>query len=468
MRKPPENRVHEFIAQPRRGLWRLALPMIAGMSVHTIYMIVDFAFIGTISDHAVAGITLVGPFFFVIIALLNGMATAFTALISQALGRRDEAEAGRVASASLGFAFGLGLVFLTIGALLGRRLLQAAGADGEVLDLAWAYFQVVVFTVPLFFVSGALRSVLTGEGDATTPLVIMGLSTVLNLGLDWLFIVGLGWGTRGAALATAAAQVFSLILFGVRVFIQRRTVARFRLRHAVPHRAMWRGLWIIGLPSAVGQLVMAAGSAAFIRLLAEFGWLTVAGYGAASRVDMIVRMPIIGLAGAAVTLLGMFAGSGRPDLVRSTALYAYRWGVTLAVVVGVAAFLCSGWVMRLFVDKPGSIDVGRTYLTYMLAMYPMMAFGMTTGRLLQGLGYGFPSLMITFVRVIAVSVPMAYVAVYVFDAPVQSVWISILVGAATSNVLSFLWVRRLVWRADPTRRARAAGTPAEAVSVPVD
>lgn len=459
MRAAPKNRVQQFIEEPRRALWRLAAPMIAGMSVHTLYMIADFAFIGTISDEAVAGVTLVGPLFFVLIALLNGSGTAYTALIAQALGREDPAEANRVASGSVGFSLLLALGLTAVGLTLGPQILRAAGAQGVVHAQAWGYFWIISLSVPLFFVSSALRAVLTGEGDTTTPMVIMALSTVVNLGLDWLLILGLGWGTAGAALATAAAQLFSLVLYVFRLFFQRHSVVRFNLADALPHRALWRGLWVIGLPTAAGQLVMAAGAGANNRLLTEFGTYVVAGYGAASRVDMIVAMPIFGLAGAAVTLIGMFAGACRPDLVRSTTLYTYRWTVTMAVVVGLAAYLGSTPILRLFVDDPAAVDIGRLYLGYMLFMYPLMAFGMTTGRILQGLGSGLPSLVVTTVRVLAIAVPLAYVAVYVYDAPVEAVWVSLIIGAVASTVISVIWVRRLVWRRDPTLRARAPRAP---------
>lgn len=456
MRPRIKNRAPQFIARPRWGLWKLAGPMMAGMSIHTIYMIVDFAIIGTISDQAVAGVTLVGPLFFVVIALLNALGTTFTALIAQALGRGDEVEASRVASGSLGVVVSLGVLFAAIGLLTGSGLLRLAGARGAVHDSAWAYFQVIAATVPLFFFSGALRSVLVGEGDTTTPVVIMGISTVVNLGLDWLFIQGFGWGTRGAALATAAAQVFSLTLFAVRLLVQHRSVVRFRLAYVLPHRGLVRGLVSIGLPMAAGQLIMAAGAGLNNRVLSEFGTAAVAGYGAASRVDMIVAMPIFGLAGAAVALIGMFAGAGRADLIRSTALYTYRWVLTLAVGVGGGAYLASAPIIRLFVADPAAVAIGRLYLGFMLFTYPLMAFGATTGRILQGLGHGLPSLVITGVRILGIGVPGAYVAVYGFGAPVQAVWIAMLAGGVVSNIISLLWVRKLVWQGDPTRHVRGA------------
>ncbi len=444
------SRLEEFIANPRRALWVLAGPMMAGMAVHTVYMVVDTAFIGSLGKQALAAVTFVGPLFFVLIAFFNGLSTAITALVAQAIGRGDHAEADRIASSAVTVSLGLGVFFSVAGVLGGRFMLQALGAEGEVLVHAWAYFEVISYTVPLFFTSAILRSVLAGEGDAKTPMYIMGVATVVNLSLDALFIFGLGLGVRGAALATTGAQVFSLTLFAWVLLVRKNSLVRFRLSALGYHRPLVTGLVAIGLPTAAGQIIMAMGMAANNRVLAQFGESTVAGYGAATRVDMLVAMPIFGLASAAVAVLGMFVGARRGDLVRSTALYVYRWVITLAVVVGTMAYLSSGVVIRLFIQDPEAVAVGRTYLAFMLAMYPLMAFGATSGRILQGLGYGVPSLIITLVRVLVVGVPIAYVAVFAFGAPVEAVWASLLVGGICSNVISAVWVRRLVWKRDPT------------------
>jgi Na+-driven multidrug efflux pump len=149
----------------------------------------------------------------------------------------------------------------------------------------------------------------------------------------------------------------------------------------------------------------------------------------------------------------MFSGAGRVDLVRSTAVYTYRWALVLATVIGLAAYLGSSGILGIFTSDLEALSIGRTYLGFMLFAYPMMAFGMTSGRLLQGTGHGMPSLIITSVRILLVGVPLAYAAVLFFGAPIEAIWMSALIGGVCSTVLSAWWVRRLVWRADPTIRA---------------
>jgi putative MATE family efflux protein len=434
-------------------VWTMAAPMMAGMAVHTLYMIADTAFIGTLGTEALAAATFIGPVFFLMVAMTMGLSTAVTALVAQAVGRRDTEGADRVAGTAMSFGIAIGCGMAVLGLGFGPTLLAHLGASGGNAVLAWQYFQIISLAVPMFFISSIFRAVLTGEGDARTPMLVLFGSTVLNIALDALFILLLDLGLRGAALATAASVLASLTTFGFLILRRRTAYVHFRVAHLAPSRPVLSRIVALAAPTAAGMAVMSVGGLLFNRLLARFGEIAVAAYGAASKIDMIVALPILGLAGAAVSVVGMFAGAGRIDLVRSTALYTYRWAVLLASLIGIAAFLGSREILSLFTDDPQAISIGHTYLAFMLFAYPMMAFGMTSGRLLQGLGHGMPSLVITSLRVLIVAVPIAYAVVFLLDAPIEAVWASALAGGLCSTILAFWWVRRLVWIADPTARA---------------
>ena len=436
----------------------MAMPMIAGMTVHTMYIVADTAFIGTLGTDALAAATYVAPLFFLTLALTMGVGTAVTALIAQAVGRGDAASADAAAGTAISSGLVLGVVFGGVGLAVGPWMLGVLGAEGDVARLGWEYFQILAAFMPLFFVSSVLRSILTGEGDAKTPMLVLAVSTLSNIALDALFILGLGFGLRGAAVATTLSVVISVSAFSVLLLRRKKAFVRLRLAAMVPRLSVLRPLFALAVPIAASMIVMSVGTMLYNLLLSDFGAIAVAAYGAASKVDMIVVLPIFGLSGASVTVVGMFAGAGRSDLVRSTALYTYRWAITLAAVIGGAAFLNSGSILRIFTDDPTAIAIGTTYLGFMIFAYPMMAVGMTTGRLLQGLGHGFPALFITTLRVLLVGVPVASVAVRVLDQSLQGVWVGILTGGVAATITSVLMVRQLMWRSDPTVKAMAART----------
>ncbi len=453
---PRTDRLQEFLDAPRRALWTMAMPMMAGMAVQTMYIVADTAFIGALGTEELAAATFVAPLFFLMIALTMGIGTAVTALVAQSVGRGDAPGADAAAGTAISSGLLLGFLFGGVGLAGGRWVLAAMGAEGRVVDLGWEYFQILAAFMPMFFVSAVLRSILAGEGDAKTPMIVLAIATLINIALDALFIPVLGMGLRGAAMATAVAVVISVATFSVLLLRRESAFVRLSVSALVPSRGVLKKLYGLAIPIAASMVVMSAGGMLFNLILADFGSVAVAAFGAASKVDMIVVLPIFGLSGAAVTVVGMFAGAGRSDLVRSTALYTYRWAVTLATVIGGAAFLTSGSILRIFTSDPTALAIGSTYLGFMIFAYPMMAVGMTTGRLLQGLGHGFPALFITTLRVLLVGVPVAWLAVNVFDQSIRGVWMGIVTGGACATVCSVVMVRHLMWRSDPTLKAVAA------------
>ncbi len=446
------DRLQEFLAAPTRALWKMALPMIAGTTVHTMYIVADTAFIGTLGTHALAAATFVAPLFLVILALTMGLGTAVTALVARAVGRGDATGADATAGTALVSGVILGLVFGVLGLVFGPWMLSVLGAEEAVVGLGWEYLQVLCLFMPLFFVSTVLRSILTGEGDAKMPMLVLAVSTVSNIALDALFILELDLGLRGAALATTLSVVISVAAFSVLLLRRTSAFVRLQLSSLRPSVPVLRPLFGLAAPIAASMLVMSLGGSLYNRLLSEFGSVAIAAYGAASKVDMVVVLPIFGLSGAAVTVVGMFAGAGRDDLVRSTALYTYRWAMTLAVVIGGIALASSETILRIFTDDATTIEIGTTYLGFMIFVYPMVAVGMTTGRLLQGLGHGVPALIITTLRVLLIGVPVAYGMVHLAGWSIEGVWVGILTGAAVATLTSVLLIRRLMWQAESVTR----------------
>ncbi|MBW2736788.1 MAG: MATE family efflux transporter, partial [Deltaproteobacteria bacterium] len=160
------TRLAEFIAHPRKAIWRLALPMIGGFTVHAVYGVVDMAFIGQLGPAALAAATFVHAPFFIAVAVANGLAAGVTANVAQAVGRDDSIAADGVASGGITIGLVLGGLLALAGLLGGQQGIPVLGAEGETARLAWAYFRWIAMGVPLIFISSVLRAVLTGEGDA--------------------------------------------------------------------------------------------------------------------------------------------------------------------------------------------------------------------------------------------------------------------------------------------------------------
>ena len=432
--------------------------MMGSMLVHVMYTVVDTAFVGRLDPQALAGMTLVFPVFMVLIAIANGVGSGISVLVSQAIGRQDLPAAERIAGTAVFLGLSIGALLSLCGLLWGQSLLANLGASAEVTRLGWQYLQIQVAISPLMLITTNLRFILTGQGDARTPLVVMLISSAANLILDPIFIFVLDLGIRGAALASAAAQLLGMLCFLVALFVLGRSLIRLRLSYMRSRLMLIVDVLRLGLPSSLAVLTMAVGSMLLNSIVARFGDTALAGYGAAARVDQMVAMPLLGLASAAVAVVGMFAGAARPDLIRQVALYVYRWALTIALALGVVAYLSSHVLMSIFTTDIATIQIGSHYLGYMLFVYPMMAIGIVSGRLLLELGYPGLSLLTAVIRLLLVAAPVAYVSVLLFDAPIDGVWTGVLSGSAASTVASIFLIRLYLWRRDPTVRATRPAT----------
>jgi putative MATE family efflux protein len=400
---------------------------------------------------ALAASTYVGALFFLANAVSSGLMTGITANVAQAVGRRSGKEASTIASNVLGLGLIIGISFTALSLAFGEQLMPVLGAEGESADLAWEYFKTLSYGMPILFYGSSIRAVLTGEGDAKTPMKVLMVSTVVNVVLDPIFIFTLGMGIRGAALATVVAMLASSSILTYIAFIRKSSFVRFGITFFGITARVIGPVLRIGLPVSLGLLVMTLGIGFINRVVSEFGQIAVAGYGAASKVDIFVALPVLGLSSATVAVIGMFSGAGRVDLVRFTALYTYKWILLLVMVLGTSALLASKWIVGLFTVDLYAIEIGTNYLKYMVVGYPLMAIGMMSGRILQGIGQGTPTLIFTFIRVLLIGVPVAYIAVYLFDTSIDWIWASGIVGGFVANVIAVWWVYEYVWKRDPTK-----------------
>jgi Na+-driven multidrug efflux pump len=248
-------------------------------------------------------------------------------------------------------------------------------------------------------------------------------------------------------MATVLSQLFTIAAYCYVAFIKKRSYIPFSwsIDSLRPRGHLIAPIFRIGFPAALGHLAMSLGAILYNRIIAEFGQASVAGYGAGSKVDMIVALPIIALASAVMSVVGMFAGAKRFDLVRKVIGYAFRTSVSIALLFSIAAFFASSYIIRIFTNDPDALQVGHVYLQYMVFAYPLMAVGITAGRILQGLGLGFPPFIITFMRVLLIGVPLSYIGVHYFHAPIDVIWMTMIGGSLIANILAIYWIRHYGW-----------------------
>ena len=200
--KKRHSRLKTFVANPSKSLWTLAIPIIAGMGIQTLYSIVDMIFIGRLSGSAIAAVAFNFPIFFFVMGITFGLGSGVTASIARFIGSEDKVNADNAAEHAILIALLISVFLTIVGLLYGKQILIKIGCTAEVLPQAWEYLKVSCYGLSFGVFSGFFRSILAGEGDMKFPMILAGFGTILNIILDPIFIFTLGFGVAGAAWAT--------------------------------------------------------------------------------------------------------------------------------------------------------------------------------------------------------------------------------------------------------------------------
>ncbi|MEC7855721.1 MAG: MATE family efflux transporter, partial [Candidatus Neomarinimicrobiota bacterium] len=411
-----KSRLKIFLDNPSKALWSLAIPIMFGMGIQTLYNLVDMIFIGRLGGQSIAGIAFNMPLFFLVLGLTMGLGTGVTASIARFICQNNKKEADNSAEHAIFMAVVISLFLSSLGLLFGERILSLFGAEGEILSIGWEYLHVMCFGMPFMIFSGFFRSILAGEGDMKLPMMVAGLGTVLNIILDPIFIfdlenyggLGFGLGVAGAAMATVISQAIVFCVFIYMLFVKEHSYITFRLKDfSFSSDIIW-DIVKVGLPASLSMVVMAIGQGVFNKILIHFSADTVAAYQVAGRLDMLVFLPIFSIAASLTTLVGMFFGAKEYDILRFTIKYGIISAFCITVLSSVLIYLFADLAVGFFTDDEFIISIAVTFLKLFAFVYPLISIGITTGRVLQGLGKGLPVLVITIVRVLGVSAPLAF------------------------------------------------------------
>ena len=435
------SRLKAFVDNPSKSLWTLAIPIIAGMGIQTLYSIVDMIFIGRISGSAIAAVAFNFPIFFFVMGISFGLGSGVTASIARFIGSDDKVNADNAAEHAILIAIVISALLTSLGLLYGKQILLKIGCTPEVLPEAWEYLKVSCYGISFGVFSGFFRSILAGEGDMKFPMILAGFGTILNIILDPIFIFTLGFGVAGAAWATTISQMIVFVIFIFMLFVKEHAYVKFQLRDFSLSKYILIDIIKVGLPASLSMIVMAVGQLIFNRMLATFSTDAVAAYQVGGRIDMVVFLPIFGIASALTTMVGMYFGANEIDKIR----YITKYGISRAFIItsigSILLYIFAPVIISGFTDEIVIKNIAVDYLRVISLLFPFISIGLTIGRILQGLGVGMPSLIITTIRVIGVAGPLAYYFIYMLGKPVEWMWYAMFISGIIATMISIIWLK---------------------------
>jgi putative MATE family efflux protein len=451
---------NDLTTAPIPGLIRrLAIPVSIGFFFNTMYNVVDTYFAGDYSTAALAALSYSFPVFFILIAMGSGFSTGATALIGQALGRGDRAEASLTGAQGVILGGLLAAVIMIVGYLSAPALFRLIGAEGEALDLAVEYIRVILAGTPFVLTFYMFNGILNATGETRPFRDYLIAATIVNVGLDpWFMYGGFGvpaMGVAGIALATIVAQGGGVFYLGWRArqtgLLDRDAGTRWR-----PHWPTLRAIAGQGIPASLNMMSVALGIFIITRFLSGFGESTVAAYGAATRIEQIVLLPAIGLNVAALTLSAQNGGAGRYDRVRSAIRTALAYGGVIMIAGTALIFFGARWLMDLFTDDAEVVAIGAHYLRIAaFVQYAYVLLFINTSAL-QGLKLPSFALWIGLYRQIVAPIALFWLTTRAWGLGVDGIWWSIFGITWSAAVVAVGFAQQRVGKLE---RQRPGGIP---------
>ena len=439
----------------------MALPIMAGMVFQTAYFLVDLYFVAHIGPAAIAGVAAAGNIVMLVLALTMMLGAGTLALLSHAVGRKDQADSNLIFNQAN--ALGVLLFVATLIGFYPLALVYMAnvGAGTATAEAGRLYLYCYIPGLALQFVMTALTSALRATGIVQAPMLISALSLTINIVLAPILIAG--WGTGhplgvvGAGLASSIAVFAGFVMLGI-YFARFESYVGLDFQAWRPRWQIWKRLLLIGIPAGGEFILMVVYASIIYWAIRPFGTGAQAGYGAGSRVMQAIFMPGFALSFAAAPIAGQNFGAGNWERVRHT----FRAAIGASTAVMIVLMLICQWrpdaLIRIFSNDPRVVAQGAEFLRIISWNFIGAGIIYSCSGMFQALGNTWPALMSSGSRVLTLALPVVLLSL---QAGFRIEWVWYV--SVASVVLQAIFSLFLIWR-EFRRRMPAPESTAAAVA----
>lgn len=439
-----------------------AIPLFIGNIFQQLYNMVDAVVVGRfVGKNALAAVGTSFPAMFLLVALVMGLTMGASVVVSQLFGAGDLKKMRRALSTAFIFLLICALSLTLIGILAARSLLLLLKTPPEIIGDASIYLKIIFAGLLFMFLYNTIAAFLRALGDSRTPLYFLIISSLLNMGLDLLFVLRFKMGVAGVGWATVISQAVSVILCIIYIY-KRVELLRLKPRDLIFDRELFALSVRLGIPASIQQTVVSFGMIAVQGLVNSFGSVTMAAYTAAARIDSIAMMPIMNLGLAVSTFTAQNIGAGNLERVRRGYRRTLAMVAACCVATSAVILLFGPKLIELFIDarEVEVIAQGNDYITVVSFFYILLGLLFVTNGVLRGSGDMIVSMASTIVN-LTVRVIFAYFLSSRAEIGYHGIWWSIPIGWGCGFIVAYTRYRSGKWTVkavvnDPSRQTAEA------------
>lgn len=382
-----------------KNIFFFTIPIFLGNIFQQMYNTADAVIVGRFSGkEALAAVGTAGPIMNILIFFVVGFSLGSAILMAEFYGAEDieklKKEIATTIKAGAVFIFLLSAVAL----FSVKYILILMNTPIEIMEMAEGYLRIIIIGLIFSFLYNILSAEMRAVGDSKTPLGILVIAVVLNIGLDIYFIKNLGMGVKGAAYATVISQIAAVVISLLNIYF-RMPVLRLTLKEFVIDLTLLKKTMSYSLSYAVQQTIIFTGAVFVQGAVNPLGIDSIAAFNSGSRIDGFILTPGDSMGAALTTFISQNRGAGKDERIFKGFKSALTMSLLYCVATAILIFIFSGSIMKIFIEslEIEAIFLGRTYLKTIAFFYILTALCNTLQGFFRGFGRMDVTLIATFI-----------------------------------------------------------------------
>lgn len=395
-------------APVRKAVLQNALPAMAAMLMVLIYNLADTFFIGqTHDDLQVAAVSLATPVFLLFMALGTVFGIGGTSVISRALGEGRSEYAKSVCSYCMWGCVAVGVVMSVLFLLFMDDILLIVGASSDTWEYAKTYLCIVCLSGPFVLIANCFSNVIRAEGKSGTAMMGQLIGNLLNVILDPIMILVFEWDIAGAAIATVIGNIVGALYY-IGYFLSGKSSLGIGLKYLKHSEKVASPVLTIGIPAALGSLLMSISGIVMNSQMVRYGDMAVAGVGVAMKVTMMTGMICIGLGQGVQPLLGYCVGAKKRERHKAVLRYSLIFSFILSTALTVVCYIFTDSIVGVFLTDGEAFEYGVSFSHILLCTSFLFGIFYVLINALQAEGAATESLIVNISRQGLIYIPAMF------------------------------------------------------------
>ena len=425
-------------------IMRFALPLFLSQTFQQLYNTADSLIVGrSLGTNSLAAVSSSGNLIFLLVSFFYGISMGAGVVISRYFGAGDRETVSRAIHTKIALGLASGAALTLVGVFLTPQILRWMNTDPEVLPEAIGYMRAYFGGSLALVMYNTCTGIMNALGDSRRPLMYLIFSSLVNVGLDLLFVACFGWGAWAAGFATVISQAASVVLCFVHL-LKKGEVFTVTLSKIRFHADLLKEIVRYGVPAGIQNSVIGFANVIVVSQINSFGKLATAGYGSYAKLEGFTFIPIVSFNMAITTFVSQNLGAKEYDRAKKGARIGILVPLAIAETFGVISYIIAPHMIALFDSNPGVIEFGTAQARTVALFYFLLAFSHSIASVCRGAGKAIVPMIVMLSVWCAFRIFYIFVVIRLFN-DIRFIYWAYPITWAISSVIYFIYYFTSDW-----------------------